>query len=291
MAFFSVILPTYNRASVLLHAINEVQKQTFDDWELIIVDDSLHSQQQMIQEIGDNRINYFHRGKKLGVGTARNVGVELAKSEFVIFLDDDDDVTESWLRDFYQSIQLKPLTNLIICNMEVVDFAGATPKVVRPNRHLYGEQFEANALPGSFCIKKDLFAQAGAYDPVLHFGENTELFFRITACNPVVSYVESPNYRYRSSVDGASKNLKYKIESLEHILEKHQHKMDAELQIKRLYLQIIGVSYMRLGNYSKPRKYLWNAYTINPFKVKTLLRFGVSLFPFIAKRIYKIKTD
>lgn len=88
--FFSIILPTYNRANFIGKAVDSVLSQTFSNFELIIVDDgSEDNTKSIINKFPDSRIRYFWKenGER---GAARNYGLLHAKGEFICFLDSDD---------------------------------------------------------------------------------------------------------------------------------------------------------------------------------------------------------
>ncbi|CAD5243164.1 glycosyltransferase [Thermococcus camini] len=91
----SVIIPTYNRDELLRRAIESVLNQSFDDFEVLVVDGARsESTRELIRSFGDGRIRYVpQRGK--GIANARNLGVLKARGKFIAFLDDDD----RWRRD------------------------------------------------------------------------------------------------------------------------------------------------------------------------------------------------
>ncbi|WP_026525942.1 glycosyltransferase family 2 protein [Butyrivibrio sp. MB2005] len=94
----SVIMPTYNRGYIILDAIRSVLSQTYDCFELIIVDDgSKDDTEEIVSKIEDSRIKYHKLEKNSGVSHARNVGLELANGEFLCFLDSDNNWHESFL--------------------------------------------------------------------------------------------------------------------------------------------------------------------------------------------------
>ena len=98
----SVITSTYNRSKSLLKAIKSVQKQTFEDWELIIVDDfSQDDTEQVVKSIKDDRIKYIRLGKNVGNDTCpKNKGILASKGEYIAFLDDDN----TWRPDHLQAL-------------------------------------------------------------------------------------------------------------------------------------------------------------------------------------------
>ena len=87
----SVIIPTYNRKKQLFECIISILRQTYINFEIIIIDDnSSDNTKQMILNIDDERIHYYCNKKNMGVGYNRYKGYNLSKGDFVIFCDDDD---------------------------------------------------------------------------------------------------------------------------------------------------------------------------------------------------------
>lgn len=86
----SCIITTYNRAVYIERAINSIVNQTYDNLEIIIVDDgSTDNTSVIVNKITDNRIRYVYQNNK-GAQAARNKGIKLAKGEYIAFLDSDD---------------------------------------------------------------------------------------------------------------------------------------------------------------------------------------------------------
>ena len=94
--FFTVVIPTYNRSNLLKRAVVSVLDQTFDDFEIIIIDDhSTDDTCSVVSSFSDPRIKYAINHRKKGACGARNTGIFVAKGKWVAFLDDDD----VWLPD------------------------------------------------------------------------------------------------------------------------------------------------------------------------------------------------
>ncbi|MDM1450403.1 glycosyltransferase family 2 protein [Myroides odoratimimus] len=93
MSFVSIIMPSYNSAYFIADSIRSIQKQTFEDWELIISDDcSSDNSFALISELAnqDNRIKVYRLDKNGGAALARNNSLKYAKGRFIAFLDSDD---------------------------------------------------------------------------------------------------------------------------------------------------------------------------------------------------------
>ncbi|WNO11592.1 glycosyltransferase family 2 protein [Teredinibacter sp. KSP-S5-2] len=98
---FSIVVPTYNRPDMLKSALTSVGRQTFNDYEVIVVDDCSSLKYDIFSF--DDGINVlYHRNKRnLGQAGSRNVGVSLAKGEYIVFLDDDDELDGCFLEANY----------------------------------------------------------------------------------------------------------------------------------------------------------------------------------------------
>jgi glycosyltransferase involved in cell wall biosynthesis len=87
----SVIIPSYNRANYIADTIKSVQDQTYENWEMIILDDgSDDNTQEIVGQIEDNRI-HFIKNKRIGiVGAIKNMGITKSSGELIAFIDSDD---------------------------------------------------------------------------------------------------------------------------------------------------------------------------------------------------------
>jgi len=89
---FSVIIPTYNRAHIIARAVKSVLLQSFQNFEIIVVDDgSTDNTENIVKSIGDERIIYFKHEKNKGQNAALNTALLAAKGNYIAFLDSDDE--------------------------------------------------------------------------------------------------------------------------------------------------------------------------------------------------------
>ena len=104
--FFTVIIPTYNRATLVKEAIQSVLDQTFDNFELIIVDDhSTDNTKDVVQSYSDKRICYVLNDHIKGAAGARNAGLSRSGGKWVAFLDSDDVWLPKKLELVYEKIK------------------------------------------------------------------------------------------------------------------------------------------------------------------------------------------
>jgi len=105
---FSIILPTYNRKEYFKNALDSILNQENENWELIIINDGKIDLKDIIPE--DKRIKYIKNEKTIGAPASRNIGIKLAKSEIIAYLDDDDE----WLPDHLSiSSKISHIRNLL----------------------------------------------------------------------------------------------------------------------------------------------------------------------------------
>ncbi len=275
----SIIIPTLDRPKALKGLIQKLTPLMNKEMELIVVDDSKESLVDEVNSWSDQSIHYISRGRKLGVSSARNIGAGLAKGEYLLFFDDDDDFTSDWLKDFFSSSHNS--ADLISCDMRLIDPNQKETIVSASNRG------RGSVIPGAWMIRKSVFEMAGGFDERLLFAENTELFFRLDQLNLKIAYIDKVNFIYKQSPDGGSKNLRNMKDSYRTILMKHNDYLSNH--VKHLYHQNLGVIEMRFGNFVSARNHLWKSWKFKPSKFSTLMRLGIAYFPFISRRIYMIE--
>jgi teichuronic acid biosynthesis glycosyltransferase TuaG len=113
--FFSVIIPTHNRAKFLIEAIESVKNQSFKNYELIIIDDASIDQTQIIL-VKQHGINFIRNNKNHGVSYSRNQGIRLAKGKYLAFLDSDDLWEKDKLKKQYEYLEKNSFPELLHSN-------------------------------------------------------------------------------------------------------------------------------------------------------------------------------
>lgn len=107
--YFTVVLTTHNRASLLEKAIQSVLAQSFSDYELIIVNDaSPDNTDQVVAEYIAPNVRYLRQPTNLGIGAARNLGIEHTNGTLIVFLDDDDCLGPDFLAHVYEAFRSAP---------------------------------------------------------------------------------------------------------------------------------------------------------------------------------------
>ncbi len=124
MTFFSVIVPTYNRARLIRRTIDSVVAQNFEDWELIIVDDgSTDDTEAVVRSFDSEKIRYFKKVNEER-GAARNYGLEQARGKYVNFFDSDDLMYPQHLEQAYRYLRKSSPPRVLCFPFEYLDSKG-----------------------------------------------------------------------------------------------------------------------------------------------------------------------
>ncbi len=214
MPAISVIVPAYNAEKYIVNCVESVRKQTFQDWEMVIVNDgSKDSTRQLCDQCAaaDERIRVIHLRKNAGVSNARNVGLSNATGSHIAFLDVDDRYEFHCLQTLWDTMQAAGADSAACAHLNlwsngaksteislpagVYDAEGIREKIVYP---LLGERLTQPIFNGfiwRYLYSVDIIRQAkitfeGAY-------LEDELFLMEYFCNAKkLAVTEEPLYRY-----------------------------------------------------------------------------------------------
>lgn len=196
----SVIIPVYNGERFILQAVDCVRKQTYADWELIIVDDgSTDGTAQLLDTLTDDRrIHVIHQPNG-GVSAARNTGIDAAKGTHVALLDADDLWHKSHLEVLADLIERYPQAGLLATYAEVQLVTGERKRECaffegKPEVLYTMDFFEEYARDKrakmynacSTCFLKEAVQQAGGFRKGCRIGEDLGLSLWVSAYYPVV---------------------------------------------------------------------------------------------------------
>ncbi|GAA3973997.1 glycosyltransferase family A protein [Allohahella marinimesophila] len=235
----SVIIPVYNRAHLLQRTIRGVLQQTFEDFEVLIIDDcSKDDPASVVAAIQDPRLRYIRQPENRGVAAARNRGLREARAPFVAFLDDDDE----W---FPQKLALQvslleaaaPEVGLVYTGTETITDNGSRT-IDTPSAHgdLYQELLIRNILhgaPASALMRRNVITNVGFFDETLPAIEDYDYWLRVSRYYRI-ECVSTPLVRYndfREQSDGQqnqerrSLNIQANLEARAQFYRKHGKQM------------------------------------------------------------------
>jgi len=285
MPLFSIVIPVFNRESLVCSTLDAVMMQEFKDFEIILVDDGSIDdvKNKLSSYIDAGAIKYYYQ-TNTGVSAARNKGASFSKAEYLIFLDSDDSVTENWLLEYANMIK-KSNPDIIYCGINRLKKNILVEYTDPSNTYKDGKSF-GNVIPGSFCIKSEFFKTIGGYDDKLAYGENTELGFRIKMASPTTAFIRSPNLIYNLHENSHGKNVRNKLNGIIYTINKHPKLFKNNKEMKRRFLSIAGVAAISINERTRARELFWKAWKLSPLNFIMLLRLLFSLSPFISKKIW-----
>jgi glycosyltransferase involved in cell wall biosynthesis len=184
----TVVIPTWNRCAFLEKAIASVRAQSYQHWQLIVVDDgSTDDTIRMVRSLADERIRLLSLPHAGNIASLRNAGAALGQGGWIAFLDSDD----LWLPDKL-AIQMEGLVRSkkrwAYGGFEMVDENGSTIPNKTGSYHPYSgwiakEIITAKAAVaiGSLVVERSLFESLGGFNtsPALLYREDYELAFRL----------------------------------------------------------------------------------------------------------------
>ena len=222
----SIIIPTHNRKAFVMEAIVSVLAQTYEDFELIVVDDgSVDGTGEALKRYEES-LHYLYQANQ-GVSVARNNGLALAQGEFIAFLDSDD----LWLpkKLAIQVAFMDQHPEAQICYTDEL-WVRRGVRVNPKKRHAkYSGEIYPHCLPlciispSSAIMRRGLFEQIGTFDPGLPVCEDYDLWLRVAARFPVFFIPQRLIVKRGGHPDQLSRqewgNDRYRVMALAKILE------------------------------------------------------------------------
>ncbi len=252
----SVVIPTYNRAHVVGQAIKSVLHQTFQDFEIIVVDDaSADNTEEVVKGFGDPRIHYLRHKQNYGAPQARNSGAEIAQGEYLAFLDSDD----LWYPKFLEQqlvalMDLPPTVGMSCCNM--MQKMGDSGRVMGPGKRSL--TFDENLThadgicASSFLVRRVAFHEIGGFDVQFSSFQDFDFLLRMAAKYRIQS-IDDVLFEYRLGDDSISRNMASKAKGFERIINTYECDI-LRLGIMNRYLFRLGQYHVLAGNLETGRR-------------------------------------
>ncbi len=210
----SVVIPTYNRSAFLVEAVESVLAQTWEDLEIVVVDDgSTDSTQECVRKYKD-KVRYL-RKENGGPASARNVGVRLARGVYVSFLDSDDQCYPERIELQTDYLESHPEFAMVYSARSWMDADGQPLGVSSDGRHhlpageIFLDLFRANYVGSASAVqlRKCCFEKVGFFSESCVPCEDYDLWLRI-ASEYRIGSLNVPLFRYRLHESGLHQNLR-----------------------------------------------------------------------------------
>jgi glycosyltransferase involved in cell wall biosynthesis len=224
----SVVIPTYNRETLVKAAISSVLQQTYSDFELLIIDDASQDETQIaVESFQDPRIHYIRHSQNAGECATRNTGLQACQGDYVAFLDSDDE----WLPN-----KLETQLNLFAQSPPSVGVVYSAITVVKGDRmftkrHLgYGDgDIHGNLLyhnlvgtPSTVMVKRNYLQQGSVFDSTLRCCGDWDMWLQL-AQHCEFKFCPEPLvlYREHDDVNRGSTNSQAVVEGYLRFIAKH----------------------------------------------------------------------
>jgi glycosyltransferase involved in cell wall biosynthesis len=303
MPFFSVIMPAYNRSTLISATLDSVCAQTFTDWEIVIVDDgSTDSTYEVISEYAarnPDRITTL-RQPNSGPGAARNFAIQKIAGEYAVFLDSDDLWFPWTLATFRRAIDQYAKPSLVVGALmqfnDVSDVKKVTEGSFEPE--LFPDLYSALAVKpiytGEIAVRTDALRSAGGYTNLRINAEDSDLWLKL-GCMPGFVHIKSPIiFGYRRHPDSAVADYTKTYLGMVHLIGQERtgnypggesRKID-RLRIIAEHVRVASIACLKRGEF-KRAFFLYKStfgWQLRLFRFRYL-----TAFPFLAAR-YAIKS-
>jgi glycosyltransferase involved in cell wall biosynthesis len=284
----SVILPAYNRAGLIRNAIDSVLRQTFSDFELLVIDDgSTDGTLAETRAVIDPRVRCLPIGRNRGVSAARNAGLAAARGEWVAFQDSDDEWLPTKLEKQMARLGAQESTFVAAyCGMAIVGCeshgAGRTTLHYIPDADV--ALVEGDVLPillrtssvstQTLVARREALERIGGFDEELRALVDWDCVLRLARLGPF-AFVDEPLVLQRFSDNSITRDVARRAVARSQIIEKHRDLLSSDTAGLALHYRILAGEQRRLGDYGSARHNIGLARSLKPW-APTLL--GLDLY-------------
>lgn len=270
----SVIIPTYNRPELVGKAIKSVLDQTVTDLEVIVIDGSDNDDTaKKVSSLSDERIKYF-KVENQSAAHSRNIGIKIAKGEFVAFNDDDDE----WHPDKAE----KQLHRLAVSKSAKIVYSSFTKKIrgsirntptktiIEKSGNIYNELLLRNFVGLPTMILHRSCCQRVLFDEGLRCIEDWDWIIRL-AKQYAFEFVAEPLVTVNDTPKSVNKSAySVKAEAYKKIYNKYLYELKKIPYIEAKHLLSIGNNLCLSGNIRDGRKYLLKSLKVDGKRPLTL---------------------
>lgn len=232
--YFSIIFPVYNREAYLKEALDSILSQSFQDFELIAIDDGSEDRSiEILKNYSSLFSNFFLITQHhLGVSEARNAGLKQARGKYLCFVDSDDLLTPNYLQDFYSVISQTQAN--VIKNTSMIKFRSNTPPSISQSQIRNIQEFipqnhniKLGGTIWSYCIKREFLLNLSLlFLPSRIMEDEAFIYMLLPLCKKIVLFEGSP-YLYRQHSQSIVANARVafdRIENFKSVIEWYREK-------------------------------------------------------------------
>ena len=252
----SIILPVYNGEQFLRTSIESCQKQTFTNWELLIIDDGSKDKSAEIAkeyEKQDSRIHYYKNEVNLKLPKTLNRGFSLAKGAYLTWTSDDNYYYPNAIEKMVRVLE-KTKSEFVFAKCAIINEKGVEISEISAPHDYKHVIWERNFIGACFMYTRKVYETIGEYNPNLFLCEDYDYWLRIFSQFPV-SYIKEQLYAYRRHDKALSATHKIgQYEMVERVLLKNFKTKKDVVTLDKFYLYH-GLHYSRSLKTSWKEKY------------------------------------
>ncbi|BAY97879.1 glycosyl transferase family protein [Tolypothrix tenuis PCC 7101] len=283
MPLISVVIPVYNGEKTIKQTIKSVLNQTFNDFELIIINDGSQDKTlTIIQSIADKRIRLFSY-PNAGLSVSRNRGLSHAVGKYISFIDADDLWTNDKLDSQIKILENNPNADIAYSWTDYIDEQGnflCNGNHSTFNGNVYEKLLISNFLENGSnpLITRQALVEVGGFDSSLKSAEDWDLYLRLAARYLFVA-VSSPQILYRVSETSMSANLLKMEDACLQVINRAFTQAPESLRNLKLHSLVNLYKYLTCKSLQAPlnrnksflgAKFLWNFFIYNPKRLQDI---------------------
>ncbi|MBC8018618.1 MAG: glycosyltransferase family 2 protein, partial [Verrucomicrobia bacterium] len=220
----SVVIPCYNHGVYLDQAVESVLRQTFADFEIVVVDDGSNDQEttRLLKDYHRPKTRVLHTANR-GVSSARNTGIQSSNGAYILPLDADDMIAPDYLEKAVAILDAKPQVGVVYCDQQM--FGAGKGPCVFPAYDPVTLLFE-NLILSCALYRKSDWQKVGGYSSKFVYGwEDWDFWVSMSQLNKEVSKIPEILYYYRVRGDSRdhSMRLHHKIAMMSLLVLRHKH--------------------------------------------------------------------
>lgn len=281
----SVVIPAYNRADSIAAAIDSVLRQSFCDFELLVVDDgSTDGTQSVVRGIDDPRLRLIEVPHNMGAGAARNLGIEAARGEWIAFQDSDDEWLPLKLEKQMARVSASGAGYIAVyCGMIVlgrvgIDYGSGPGTAENRIRVRYFPTQEETAIEGDLLLpllrtslistqtlvaRRDALRAIGGFDPAMRALIDWDCTLRLAPLGPIAC-VDEPLVMQRFSANSITRDRSRRLHARTLIAEKNAALLEAHPTIAAFHHSVIANDRQADGDFAGARADLNQARRLQP---------------------------
>jgi len=292
---FSIVIPLYNKEDSVVETVSAVLEQTYNEYEVLIVDDGSSDQSLLKLEcLNDKRIRIIKK-ENGGVSSARNRGIQEARYNYIAFLDADDVWEPDYLEEQARLIHDFPDAKMWGCafgylqNNQKTEIDHKLPLTYRNYIDNYFGMSKSSVLfwTSSVVVDKSVFQQIELFDERISMGEDLDMWFRIILQFKVAFYNRILSY-YKLDAENKAMQKEIKLQSfLPYYIDKYNDHRKQNPAFRHFFdkfcLKVLYPLYKKNPN-DKDIQYILKKISINSYSLSYRLRYKCpDLYDYILK--------